>query len=648
MDKLISTLIRILVVVGVSGGLFVVFNYIFSQATKRWRIFNVVAGGFLGLIYFGILDGNRLLGEVGPAMVFWPIIGAVAGGIVFGVLSDTQEPAMRFGIAAGSLAGIGIIQGAAWRSDYLPSLDWGTAFAWTFITGAIFGAIGLAIKRDFFKAGRWALVGLAIGWMLGAWGGSDFGTGSRWEAYAASIIGLALLGVFLGLSKASDSESRIRIDLGSRKYIFLVPALAFIALGLLIPLARTIYLSLLSQRSGSRFDDFEFVGLENYGFIFTNEKSLDLSSWTNLFSSSLVWWGIGLIGLALVIFIVHWVRSPDGRPRVSGGQVSPFVIAWFLIATAVFATLRGTIINNLWWVFFVSIMAAGLGLIIAVLADRARMESLAKSLIFLPMAISFVGAGIIWRFMYIARPPNKPQTGVLNSIWVGFGELSNTDSWTGIMAIAVLIAVIALLVILGAISLQAKAQKMALVSFLGAALVGFLLYRLIGPGLGGFTTRTAEVDGEEVTRTLPDTIFFLEESPFNNIWLMVILIWIQTGFAMVIFSAAIKAVPGEYIEAAKVDGATETQIFWRVIIPQIATTIGVVITTLIVLVMKVYDIVKVMTNGNFGTQVLASDMWQRAFTESNWGLGSALAVVLFISVIPIMFYNIRRMQRIET
>ena len=264
------------------------------------------------------------------------------------------------------------------------------------------------------------------------------------------------------------------------------------------------------------------------------------------------------------------------------------------------------------------------------------------------MAISFVGAGIIWRFMYIARPPNKPQTGVLNSIWVGFGELSNTGSWTGIMAIAVLIAIISLLVILGIMSLQAKAQKMALVSFLGAALVGFLLYRLIGPGLGGFTTRTVNVDGEEVTRSLPDTIFFLEEAPFNNIWLMVILIWIQTGFAMVIFSAAIKAVPGEYIEAAKVDGATETQIFWRVIIPQIATTIGVVVTTLIVLVMKVYDIVKVMTNGNFGTQVLASDMWQRAFTESNWGLGSALAVVLFISVIPIMFYNIRRMQKLET
>ena len=282
------------------------------------------------------------------------------------------------------------------------------------------------------------------------------------------------------------------------------------------------------------------------------------------------------------------------------------------------------------------------------LADRTHMESVAKSLIFMPMAISFVGASIIWRYMYIARPPNKPQTGVFNSIWVGIGELSTTDSWTGILAIAVLIGVIAVLLLLAGISWRAKAKNMALSSLLGAGLVGYLFYRLIGPGIGGFKTRTILVDGQEVEQTIPDTILFLQNTPFNNLWLMIILIWIQTGFAMVIFSAAIKAVPGEFIEAAKVDGATETQIFWRVIIPQIATTIGVVVTTLIVLVMKVYDIVKVMTNGNFGTQVLASDMWQRAFTESNYGLGSALAVVLFISVLPIMFYNIRRMQKLET
>jgi alpha-glucoside transport system permease protein len=125
---------------------------------------------------------------------------------------------------------------------------------------------------------------------------------------------------------------------------------------------------------------------------------------------------------------------------------------------------------------------------------------------------------------------------------------------------------------------------------------------------------------------------------------MVILIWIQTGFAMVILSAAIKAVPTEYIEAARVDGATPSQIFWRVTLPQISTTIGVVVTTLVVLVMKVFDIVKVVTNGNFGTQVLANDMYANAFQFQNYGRGAALAVLILLSVLPVMILNIRRMQ----
>jgi len=125
----------------------------------------------------------------------------------------------------------------------------------------------------------------------------------------------------------------------------------------------------------------------------------------------------------------------------------------------------------------------------------------------------------------------------------------------------------------------------------------------------------------------------------------VILIWIQTGFAMVILSSAIKAVPTELTEAAKMDGANENQTFWRVVVPQIAPTIGVVVTTLVVVVMKVFDIVKVTTNGNFDTQVIANQMFTSAFGNSDQGLGGAFAVILFISVIPIMFINIRRMQK---
>jgi alpha-glucoside transport system permease protein len=141
------------------------------------------------------------------------------------------------------------------------------------------------------------------------------------------------------------------------------------------------------------------------------------------------------------------------------------------------------------------------------------------------------------------------------------------------------------------------------------------------------------------------TILFRESGPFNNWWLMVVMLWIETGFAMVILSAAIKAVPQEFIEAAKIDGADDTQVFWRIVVPQIAPTIGVVITTIIVKVTKVFDIVKVMTNGNFDTNVLANEMINQSFQFANPGTGSTLAVLLFLSVLPVMVLNVMRMQR---
>ena len=226
----------------------------------------------------------------------------------------------------------------------------------------------------------------------------------------------------------------------------------------------------------------------------------------------------------------------------------------------------------------------------------------------------------------------------MNATWVWLGEVSNSSTGQTVAAIVlgVLIAGLAYLAWRG---LSAGANGVAAGSLVATLPLLFLLYRFLGPGLGGFVKEGGEV--------VPDTIIFLQESPYNNIWLMVVLIWIQTGFAMVIFSAAIKAVPAELVEASKVDGATESQTFWRVTIPQIATTIGVVTTTLIVTVLKVFDIVKVMTNGNFDTQVIANEMWQRAFTEGNFGLGSALAIVLFIGILPVMYLNIRRMQRAQ-
>jgi alpha-glucoside transport system permease protein len=252
------------------------------------------------------------------------------------------------------------------------------------------------------------------------------------------------------------------------------------------------------------------------------------------------------------------------------------------------------------------------------------------------MAISFIGAGIIWRFMYQARDPSQDQTGVLNAIWVWIGE-STTSTVGEVVWLVVLLALVAGFAYLIKQGLETKNNTMAgfAAGFLLVAV--YLIYRILGPGLGGYVER----DGNVVAQP----VLFIQEAPFNNMWLMVVLIWVQTGFAMVILSAAIKAVPTELTEAAKVDGATESQIFWRITLPQIAPTVGVVTTALFVTVMKVFDIVYAMTNGNFGTQVIANQMWISAFGQTNLGLGSALAVLLFVLVLPAMWINIRRMQR---
>jgi alpha-glucoside transport system permease protein len=222
--------------------------------------------------------------------------------------------------------------------------------------------------------------------------------------------------------------------------------------------------------------------------------------------------------------------------------------------------------NNVFWVIFVTGISTGLGLAIAVLADRSRGESVAKSLIFMPMAISFVGASVIWRFVYAFTPAGKPQIGVVNAVWVGLG--GEPQAW-------------------------------------------------------------------------------LQKLPWNTLFLIAIMIWIQTGFAMVVLSSAIKGVPTELNEAARVDGASEAQTFWRVTIPYIRGTLAVVVTTLVITVLKIYDIVKVMTNGEFQTSVIANELFDQAFILRNIGRGSALAVILLIAVVPLMVINVRRLRRGE-
>jgi alpha-glucoside transport system permease protein len=225
--------------------------------------------------------------------------------------------------------------------------------------------------------------------------------------------------------------------------------------------------------------------------------------------------------------------------------------------------------NSVAWVLLVPVAAVGIGLLFATMADKLgrRWESVSKSLIFLPMAISFVGASVVFTFLYSFRPE-------------GFGEQIGLAN--GIVT-----------------------------------------------ALGG------------------SPLNWLAQQPWNNLYLMVILIWLQTGFSMVILSSAIKGVEEVLLEAARIDGANEWQAFWRVVMPGIASTVVVVWTTVLITVWKVFDIVWVMTGGRDGTAVIAQQMVQEFFTNNNDGIGAALAVVLFIAVVPILVINIRRFKAQE-
>ena len=226
--------------------------------------------------------------------------------------------------------------------------------------------------------------------------------------------------------------------------------------------------------------------------------------------------------------------------------------------------------NNVLWLVLVTFFSAGLGLAIARLADGMKGEALAKSLIFMPMAISLVGAGIIWKFIYAFNGDETvDQIGLLNQVWL----------W-------------------------------------------------LDPVLPG-----------EQTPQL-----WLLETPLNTFLLIVVMIWIQTGFATVLFSAAIKGVDNTLLEAARIDGATERQVFFKVVIPSIRPTIVVVLTTTTIAILKVFDVVRAMTGGNFETEVIANDMFDKSFREGDPGYGAALATVLFIAVIPIVWFNTRSLR----
>jgi alpha-glucoside transport system permease protein len=269
------------------------------------------------------------------------------------------------------------------------------------------------------------------------------------------------------------------------------------------------------------------------------------------------------LGLFLVIpTILTILRSFQGA--VEGAWVGFDNYFWFFGTPDALTALR----NNVLWVVFLTLFAVGGGMVIAVLVDRVRYESFAKSIIFVPLAISATATAVIWRFMFDYQSAGHAQTGTLNGILGAFG---------------------------------------------------------LGP----------------ISFLQVDTL------ALNTIFLIIVTAWMWTGFAMVILSAALKGISTELLEAARVDGATEWQVFKRIVFPLLLPTIAVVSTTIIITALKTFDIVLVMTGGNFGTDVIALRMIKESFIFGNIGHGSALAVILLLAIIPVMALNISRFRAQE-
>lgn len=228
------------------------------------------------------------------------------------------------------------------------------------------------------------------------------------------------------------------------------------------------------------------------------------------------------------------------------------------------------LVNTLLWIIIVPALVVGMGLAVAVLADRLgpRSEQVTKSVIFLPMAISFVGASTIWRFVYESRPKGQEQIGLFNAIITKFGF--DPVAWLQI-----------------------------------------------------------------------------DRAHLNSLLLMTILIWIQTGFAMVLLSAAIKGVPEDTLEAARIDGATEVQTFFRIVVPQIWPTVVTVFITVLITVMKIFDIIYVMTGGNFNTSVIGVRFFSELFTNGDNGRAAAIVVMLMLAIVPVMIYQVRHFRAQE-
>jgi alpha-glucoside transport system permease protein len=325
---------------------------------------------------------------------------------------------------------------------------------------------------------------------------------SSTEKLVQMVIAVLLFFAVMGVILLLTQRLKSRSGERIQAAAFVGPALFLIAVGLLYPAARTIYQSFF----GNAYEP--IVGMNSANFS-------GLENYTQIFT------------------------DPD-----------------------LLKVLRNTAI----WVILTPILATGIGLVYAVLVDRARFERFAKALIFLPMAISLVGASIIWGFVYDYKAADQEQIGILNALLKAIGM---------------------------------------------------------------------------------DTYRFILTEPWNTFFLIVIMVWVQAGFAMTILSASIKAIPDDIIEAARLDGVGGFKMFRYITVPSIRPSLIVVLTTISITTLKVFDIVRTTTGGQFGTSVLANEFYVQSFRSFDFALGAALAVLIFILVTPIVIYNVRQMRRLE-
>jgi alpha-glucoside transport system permease protein len=289
------------------------------------------------------------------------------------------------------------------------------------------------------------------------------------------------------------------------------------------------------------------------------------------------------------------------------------------------------------WLIVVPAASTAAGLLVAQLTDRISWGSAAKSLIFMPMAISFVGASVIFKLIYDTRPEDQNQIGVMNAVWLQF------EGGIGSLLMLKVIPTIILLAFAAAVAYVAWTIVKQFQNPHGEKGIGFQALRVIGI-VGSvwliWESLTSVINLWAATLPYGEPQTWLTIPFWNNFFLMVVLIWIQTGFAMVILSAALRGIPEETVEAAIIDGANPFQIFFKIKVPQIMPTIVVVWTTITLTVLKVFDIVFAMTNGQWETQVLANYMYDKLFRANDWGVGSASAIVIMLLVTPILVWNV--------